>query len=1409
VQNIEISKIRTDVDRFQNRQAEFSEETAKAIAEHYDPNKFDPIVLWRDPQNGEVYVLSGHSRLEGLRRRGETDIPSRFFKGTEQEAQNFATIEANRLQNRETLAESVRAYQKAKTAGYTKARMKDLFGSNLNTLESIQHLDPKGKFMEILGQENIVTEFPFVKRFASWVGQMREQFSGKMTNRHEAQLFKFLYQEGRKNIDLAKDDFFGLVKKNIDRRDWTPDQPLVLKRGEIPSVGTRARADTGWIEKELERLRDLKKIARTKEEIAVYEADIKKLSEGINTIIKSQGDIFGSEPKTGPMGEVQAYAPDGRAKKTQQVLEQIGLFGEAKKIKTGEAKQTGFLNKIDKDMIEKAIRSKLAKPEEVKRVQGEEIKKAKGKEPESLKMDLMKEKTRRGMDIEMEGKPGKKKPQTLPEIISGLEDGLGVPIRKGRFSRQAKKAKALGLYKRKFEAIRLKEANDIVVASHEVGHHIYKTKDIQKVINENVKYIQELQVLDYDIKRQSINEGFSEFLRHYLSDESAQLLAPEFSKRFEKYLKEKPEVGVPLKAAREQILRWRKQGTDKRVEAWMSFDKAKPTNSISQRLKNGIESFRRAWDDANLPVRRMEEQIEKKIGRKLRGHESAFQVMTAIKKKSGARAAQWMDKATVDFDGKVTGPSLRDILKIVDKKEVKEAIRYAGAKHAIERWNRGKNPGLELVDLRYYVEKHKSPKYDKFAEQLVAYRDRLLQYSVDSGGFSTKTATLFRRYYEHALPLYANLAESIGGHGGGRGVADMRSPYKRAKGGGEQRVNVLSGLIYETYRMISWADRARASKMIAEQAMKYDGIGKFIEPVEFGAKPIRISLEEIVKKMEEAGIEIEEIGITNAEMSQFLTFFETQKKGVPHENIVTLITKDGSVRAFQLNKELFRAVKMLDVVQLPAFFESFRYMKNMVTAGATGLRPSFGLGTNFFRDLGTKYFTTERKIYDPVTGAVRTLAADASIAAHKLRMKKDPLFDLMQNVGAEHATFFNNEIPKAMRTARSLIKDSHRAQALNVVAHPIKLLREIINVPELGPRLDEARLFYDKVLKKTGSERAAWVETLNQFQDVTLNFPKAGWLADYINQFVPFFNPSLRGIGKMASTVRRHPYRTLARGGIMTSAALTLWSVNRDKEWYQALPDWDKYGFWHFEVPGKEGEEPTIIRVPRPYEWGYLFLALPEATAETIYKSDPDALKVALKETIRTTLPPVMPPIIEVPVELTVGAGGYDYFRDRPIVPWSETKKKQPAERYGTYTTEMAKFLGAQLDVSPRKIEHGISGFTGGLGLDIMRGVDRYVKKTPMEIADMPFVSRFVSRSPYIGNLYDEIEKLQSASLLTGTKGSRLRRLEREARRISELNKRIRRISENKSLSSVEKKTKINELNKKRNEIARKAVFGR
>ncbi len=218
--NAALATIKLDPTRFQNRTDAFSELSAEAVARNYDPNKFDPVVLWRDPaQNGQAYMLSGHSRFEGMSRRGNLTIPARFFQGTEAEAIQFARVDANRAATAENLVEDLTAYRLMRDGDEArhlkpakKSELAQAFKGKQSKLEAWSHLDAAGLFVSTLAQDNR-SEFPYLEKFALWVGQLRGRHA-ELTNTHESDYFNFFYSD-TKNQRIARADFEALIEKRL------------------------------------------------------------------------------------------------------------------------------------------------------------------------------------------------------------------------------------------------------------------------------------------------------------------------------------------------------------------------------------------------------------------------------------------------------------------------------------------------------------------------------------------------------------------------------------------------------------------------------------------------------------------------------------------------------------------------------------------------------------------------------------------------------------------------------------------------------------------------------------------------------------------------------------------------------------------------------------------------------------------------------------------------------------------------------------------------------------------------------------------------------------------------------------------------------------------------------------------
>lgn len=86
----------------------FLKEVQNKVHKQFDKNKFNPIILYKHP-DGNTYVLSGHSRLEGMKRRGEKTYQLLILRELHKEAQTFAK-NSNKLGALQTDLENANYY---------------------------------------------------------------------------------------------------------------------------------------------------------------------------------------------------------------------------------------------------------------------------------------------------------------------------------------------------------------------------------------------------------------------------------------------------------------------------------------------------------------------------------------------------------------------------------------------------------------------------------------------------------------------------------------------------------------------------------------------------------------------------------------------------------------------------------------------------------------------------------------------------------------------------------------------------------------------------------------------------------------------------------------------------------------------------------------------------------------------------------------------------------------------------------------------------------------------------------------------------------------------------------------------------------------------------------------------------
>lgn len=235
VVNVPIAEIKTNETEYQGRKNKFSERSANNVAKNFDKNKLQPITVYKHP-DGNTYVLSGHSRLEGMKRRNATTIPATYFEGTPQEAKDFS-LKSNKLGTLQTDIENAAYYRKKLLEGESynavlkEAKENEQEGS-AKRIVSLAHLNPNGKAMQDLealdkGEGDSKTN---ILNIATKIGDIRAK-NDHITNAHENELYDFMVAD-KKNIPTDKDltNASNTLNRSINNAKFTPEEPLNLDR---------------------------------------------------------------------------------------------------------------------------------------------------------------------------------------------------------------------------------------------------------------------------------------------------------------------------------------------------------------------------------------------------------------------------------------------------------------------------------------------------------------------------------------------------------------------------------------------------------------------------------------------------------------------------------------------------------------------------------------------------------------------------------------------------------------------------------------------------------------------------------------------------------------------------------------------------------------------------------------------------------------------------------------------------------------------------------------------------------------------------------------------------------------------------------------------------------------------------
>jgi hypothetical protein len=233
----------------------------------------------------------------------------------------------------------------------------------------------------------------------------------------------------------------------------------------------------------------------------------------------------------------------------------------------------------------------------------------------------------------------------------------------------------------------------------------------------------------------------------------------------------------------------------------------------------------------------------------------------------------------------------------------------------------------------------------------------------------------------------------------------------------------------------------------------------------------------------------------------------------------------------------------------------------------------------------------------------------------------------------------------------------------------------------------------------------------------------------------------------------------IARAAMMTAMCTAYAMAYQNDDEYKKLPDYVKDNNWL--IPNPFGDGHSFIKVPTPFEVGFLFKTIPEAAVRYMAgTSTGKEVLASYAHGLANNLPGgSIPPISLIPQALKPiieTQANYSFFTGRPIEGMGD--QALPVAARGERASELAKILSSagldKINMSPAKIDYLIQGymaelgtFTTGMASDAIYASQGKTKPA-RNIEEMPFNKAFMTNpnsSKAVADFYELEHNAQEA----------------------------------------------------------------
>ena len=986
----------------------------------------------------------------------------------------------------------------------------------------------------------------------------------------------------------------------------------------------------------------------------------------------------------------------------------------------------------------------------------------------------------------------KQKNKKLGDIVSYISKEFNIPISKGNLSL----TRAKGEFKKLPKAVRLRIANDLPTATHELGHLLDDKYDFTSSANidEIIDFAQRKSpTLMKQYKKSEVpDESVAEFVREFVKDPQSTIKeVPRFSKEFIETLS--PKDAQALKTLSEYSQQYYNSDFMDKVDAAMTNNKEIKKRSKSTASEISKEIYTKLVDSF-APIKEATDYV-KEVKGTLSGKKDAY-ILAINSKNVDATMSTIFKEGMVDPNGNLTGgKGLIDCIKDISHKDIDLFDKYLVLKHSLE-WiepqegaklkrvfsddtlQDGKRIKREIANLE-----NNHPEFKEASENLYKFQQDMLKYWVVSmGGMDAITYNKLQKMYPHYVPFMRDTGRNRTGFKSG--FANQQSPVKTAKGSGATIISPLESIIKNVEKQVKFGTRNRVMAVLGMYADNVPGFANFIEPVPPDQVKNIINIEklsdEFLGRMSESLDENDLFNLTEAFEDVFGTQVESYTPVViPGKQIVTYLNK-GKHKYYQVHdKALFNAITNLTPIQTGKIMNFAGRTLGITNALITQLNPVFAT-TNAIRDYDTA-MKNSKAYNNPITFTGAYMSALWDVIRNSDNYKQ------YKAAGGGHMSMFSDNIDVLKKTLREVnSKDAGLARRLAqaIFLHPIECVTKINEITEAIPRLAEF-----KGMKKKGADNQ---QAIYAASDITVNFNRSGDVGRKLNKIFRFSNATVQGMDKQAriftsggkKEIAKHMLRYLI-SAILTTALLEFWNRTSDEDGWEELSQYQKNNFYCISIGNGK-----FIKIPKAREAAILNTTA-ERAADYAF-GDKEAFYQFGQYIGDTTLPAWLPVtgIAEGGIEEGVhqAAGGTILggivdnmvnkdFKGTPIVS-SALEDEPNKEQYNQKTSLLAKSIGQTFNWSPMKIDHLIDNYTGIIGkLNRSVTADGF---GPSNLYGTSFSADSVYSTDVFNRVYEQRDKMQKKyqNEPTPQNACLYEKYATKAAYITQANKAIKRLSE-------------------------------